>query len=347
VKEHHANPDGNYDAQLNDLADRFENLTAKASRAALIYSYLGSVRTLQKQSDAAIAAYTRAVALDPNDKFTAGALKAQQAAKALQPKVVEGAPATTVLDGIRNQKLAGYDPGALLPAQRQITVAVLSTGISPELSAVLGNRLVNRASTVPDETDIDDRNGHGTKVAALVAALAPSAKVMPIKSLSKSGSGSEEVIAQGIKTAVTRRADIILLPLGARTGSNKIEDAVKEALNAGLLVIAAAGNDGDEQPSSPARVSGVVAAGALDASGKVASFSNRGPGVLYAPGVNIVTLGENGKLVTISGTSFSSTLAAAFAANVWAAKGNLSEQQMRDLLFKTSVNLGPVDPGKP
>src|SRR5262249_29165952 len=160
----------------------------------------------------------------------------------------------------------GYDPAALPPAQRQITVAVLSTGISPELSAVLGDRLVNPSSTVPDETDVNDRNGHGTTVAALLAAVAPSAKVMPIKTLSQAGAGSEEAIAQGIRTAMGKRADIILLPLGARAGSRKIEDAVKEALNEGFLVVAAAGNEGGEQPTSPARVPGVIAVGAVDPS---------------------------------------------------------------------------------
>jgi Subtilase family len=170
---------------------------------------------------------------------------------------------------------------------------------------------------------------------------------MPIKTLSQAGVGSEEVIAQGIRTAMGKRADIILLPLGAREGSPKIEAAVKEALNTGFLVVAAAGNDGGEQPNSPASVPGVIAAGAVDASGRVPQFSNRGPNVLYAPGVNILTLGEDGKLLTISGTSFSSTIAAAFAANVWAAKGILSAQQIRDLLIKTSIDLGPVDAEKP
>jgi len=115
VRKHHSNPNGDYDALLANLAEVFEKLTLEAKSAALVYAYLGSVKTLQKQSDVAIAAYTRAVELDPDDKFTVSALKAQQAAKALQPKAVAVTTATTVLDEIRNQKLAGYDPAALPP----------------------------------------------------------------------------------------------------------------------------------------------------------------------------------------------------------------------------------------
>src|SRR5262249_6264054 len=89
VREHHSNPDCDYDDVLTEIAETFEDLTQGTKSAALVYAYLGSVRTLQQDIDAAIAAYTQAISLDPDDKVTASALREQQAAKALQPKTVE------------------------------------------------------------------------------------------------------------------------------------------------------------------------------------------------------------------------------------------------------------------
>jgi subtilisin family serine protease len=183
-------------------------------------------------------------------------------------------------------------------------------------------------------------------VTALAAALAPSAKFISIKALSDTGAGDIESIARGIKSATQHQVNVILLPLGSSDSSPPIVEAVTEALKAGILVIAAAGNEGAHEPGFPARQDGVLPIGAIDQSGKKADFSNTGSHVLYAPGVNILVFAESG-LVTQSGTSFSATVASAIAAVVWAAKPELSSEQILKRLNSTSVDLGPVDPTRP
>jgi subtilisin family serine protease len=347
VIKHHNNPQRDYSEMLKNDGDLFQKIVDEGKASSLVYAYLGSVRSLQNNSDAAIVALEHAVALNTKDVSAAEALKQQRDHKALQPVPVAAAPPGSILNKLREQRLPGYDLAVLSPPLRDITIAVIGTGISPELAKLLGERLVYSSSTVPTEPDGDDRNGHGTAVAALAAALAPSARIISIKCLSQTGAGDDATIAEGIRRATEAKANIILLPLGGAVALKEMEEAVRAALDTGVLVVAAAGNEGSGELSFPARLVGVIATGSVDDNNNIAPFSNRGLDALYAPGMNILTLNQEGKLVERSGTSFSAAIGAAFAAIVWGAKPDLSATQIRELLFRSSVDLGPIDPQKP
>jgi subtilisin family serine protease len=260
---------------------------------------------------------------------------------------VATAPTGAILENLRVQKLPGYDAAVPLPSHGDIVIAVIGTGISSELSNLLGARLVHSSSTVPNESDTDDRSGHGTAVISLVAALAPTAKIVSIKTFSREGTGSNYSIMQGIVVAISEGAKVILLPFGSPAPDEALQSAVKDALNKGVLVVAPAGNTSANELIFPARITGVLAVGAVDTSDKLASFTNRGPNLLYAPGVDILVLGKDGILVKQSGTSFSATVAAAVAAAIWAGRPDLIPRRIRELLLATSVDLGPVDQTNP
>src|SRR5439155_17667796 len=106
-----------------------------------------------------------------------------------------------------------------------IVIAVIGTGISPELSNVLGARLVHSSNAVPGESasDTDDQSGHGTAVISLVAALAPTAKIVSIKTFSREGTGSSYSIVKGILLAIDEGAKVILLPFGSPTPDKALE----------------------------------------------------------------------------------------------------------------------------
>jgi hypothetical protein len=320
LKRRHVNPEQDHAHLLKNVGELLQKIANDGKPAALVYSYLGSVWSLENDSDAAIAAYSRATMLDPDDGFAAHSLTRLRQAEALQPVPVATAPTGAILEKLRLQKLPGYDAAVPLPSHGDIVIAVIGTGISPELSNVLGARLVHSSSTVLNESDTDDQSGHGSAVISLVAALAPTAKIVSIKTFSREGTGSNYSIVKGILLAIDEGAKVILLPFGSPTPDEALESAVKDALNKGVLVVAPAGNTSADELLLPASITGVLAVGAVDTSDKLASFTNRGPNLLYAPGVDILVLGKGGILATQSGTSFSATVAAAIAAAVWAGR---------------------------
>lgn len=143
----------------------------------------------------------------------------------------------------------------------------------------------------------DKASGHGTHVAGIIAGsdndfgvvgVAPKCKVIPIKVLNDDGSGSFETIAAGLKKAIELNVDIINMSLGASVEPPKfIHDLILEAVSKGIVVVAAAGND-SKNVNYPARYDEVIAVAALDAGGKLATFTSKDETVdIVAPGVDI------------------------------------------------------------
>ena len=175
-----------------------------------------------------------------------------------------------------------------------VTVAVIDTGVSkvPDLKLT---KFVKGYDFVNNKEDASDDNGHGTHVAGTiaqstnngygVAGIAYEASIMPLKVLSSSGGGTIADIAEAIKFAADNDADIINMSLGGGGASNMMEEAIKYAHGKGVTIIAAAGNEGRNAASYPARYPDVISVAATDAAGDKAAYSNFGAGVdIAAPG---------------------------------------------------------------
>ena len=182
-----------------------------------------------------------------------------------------------------------------------VKVAIIDTGIDlahPEFKG----KDIQWADLVNGEKTAYDDHGHGTHVAGIVAAqgtwstllsgfqlggIAPDVDLIVIKAMDKDGNGEESRVANGINTAVSAGADVIILSLGGKTraifGTNT-ENAVKSAISKGVFVVAAAGNADKERGessctiTSPASVEGVIAVGAVDKDEVIGDFSCRGTG---------------------------------------------------------------------
>lgn len=205
-----------------------------------------------------------------------------------------------------------------------ITVAVVDTGVSAD-NPDLAGQVLPGINLLNNTTDASDDHGHGTHVAGTIAAIAnngigvagvaPHAKILPIKVLDSSGSGTNETIANGILEAVRRGARVINLSLGGTDDSQTIRGAIAQAESAGVVVVCAAGNDGNTENFFPAACDGTIAVGALDHSNQRAYFSNYGNYVnIAAPGVNIGSLGFQGGIASMSGTSMAAPHVAGTAA---------------------------------
>lgn len=189
-----------------------------------------------------------------------------------------------------------------------IIVAVLDTGIDsdhPDLVNQIqpgGKGFFNDSDA--GTTVFEDDHSHGTHVSGIIAAqmnnsigvagVAPSAKILPIKVLDSVGDGYSSDIARGINfvsgmtngVRVTgRKADIINMSLGTESYSLTVNAAIQDALSAGVVVIAAAGNDNTGRESYPAANEGVIAVASLTQSYTRSYFSNYGSWVdIAAPG---------------------------------------------------------------
>lgn len=203
-------------------------------------------------------------------------------------------------------------------------IAVLDTGVDythPDLDGkvIRGYDFVQRDNTPQDQ------NGHGTHVAGIAAAetnnatgiagMAPNTKILAVRVLDANGSGSLANIADGIIYAADAGAEVINLSLGCDCSTTTLQNAVNYAWNRGVVLVAAAGNDGVNTTFEPASYANVIAVGATDSSNRKASFSNWGTWVdVMAPGVDIVSTYPGNRYVYLSGTSMASPYVAGQAA---------------------------------
>lgn len=209
----------------------------------------------------------------------------------------------------------------LTTGSSSVVVAVLDTGVDP--NADLDGKLTAGYDFVNGDADPADDNGHGTSAAVVaagdandggVAGICWTCRVMPVKVLDHTGTGGTLGIAKGITWATDHGADIITMSLGASTQTAAVQQAVAYARSAGVLLVAAAGNEGVTTPTYPAADAGVIGVGgSTELDGRYA-WSNHGSWVdVAAPGCN-GSLFSSGAYGDFCGTSSATPVVAGVAA---------------------------------
>ena len=167
-------------------------------------------------------------------------------------------------------------------------------------------------------------DGHGTTICNIIKQQAPGAEV-ELYEASETPYINAAKAAEMIKKAVSEGADIINLSFGGPDPSGTLARAINDAISQGVVVVAAAGNDGGATPNFPAAFPGVISVGALDSMGNIAPYSNRGADV-FAPGT-----AYNG----MQGTSFAAPYIA----------GQIARKMTEDNLSATQAAEAVVGPG--
>lgn len=253
-----------------------------------------------------------------------------------------------------------------------IRIAILDTGIDAEHPDFAGR--IAATADFSGESVVDG-HGHGTHVAGIAAGsgaasngtyvgVAPEATLLIGKVLRNNGSGMMSNVMAGVEWAVEQQAHVINLSLGSPgpcDGSDAISAICNAAVDAGVVVCVAAGNEGPAARTvgSPGCATKVITVGASDDDDRVAEFSSRGPtsdgrvkpDVLF-PGVNIVAARARGTSMarpvdefytSASGTSMATPHAAGTCALILKANPNLTPEQVKRILQQAAVNLD-LDP---
>ena len=202
-----------------------------------------------------------------------------------------------------------------------ITVAILDTGCDTD-HPDLKDRIVGGRNFTDDDNGnpeiYEDYVGHGTHVAGTIAAsknnvgvtgVAPEASLLIVKVLNKEGKGQYDWIINGINFAIENKVDIISMSLGGPTDHPELYEAIKTAVNNNILVVCAAGNEGDGSGSTdefayPGCYNEVISVGAIDFNRRSSEFSNSNTEIdLVTPGEKILSTYLDGKYAKLSGTS--------------------------------------------
>lgn len=235
-----------------------------------------------------------------------------------------------------------------------IKVAILDTGIDKRHPDLMANIKGGFNFTNSNAYDYQDRNGHGSHCAGIIGAIdnavgvvgvSPRVDLYGVKVLGDDGSGQLDWIVKGIRWAIKNKMDVISMSLGtSEEPPQAFQQAFKEAFDAGIPVITAAGNEGSHV-GWPAAYPETIAVGAVDVALEKAAFSNFGEELdVTAPGVDIYSTYPVGKYAILSGTSMATPMVTGAVALLLAAKKKngikLSVTEIQEQLDKASVDLG-------
>ncbi len=230
-----------------------------------------------------------------------------------------------------------------------VTIAIIDSGVDLSHSEIAPKLLLGRDFVNDDDFPQDD-NGHGTHVAGIAASSSNNglgmagvswgARILPIKVLDASNSGSYADVAAGIVWAVDQGAQIINLSLGGIDPSQTLEDAIDYAASRGVALVAAAGNTSGDI-LYPARYPAVIAVANTNAANQRVSSSGFGPAIdLAAPGASIYSLAIGGGYRYLGGTSMSAPHVSGALALLLSMPG-VSTGQARAHLEASALDLDP------
>ncbi|HWS47798.1 MAG TPA: S8 family serine peptidase, partial [Acidimicrobiia bacterium] len=248
-----------------------------------------------------------------------------------------------------------------------VTVAVIDTGVRGDHEDLAGSVVPGTDLAAdwpqydPGRTGMVDPAGHGTHVAGIIAAhannglgiagAAPGAKIMPVRVLDASGSGSSADVATGIIWAADHGARVINLSLGGGE-SPGMQQAMQYALTKQVVTVAAGGNSygSGNQPTYPAAYPEAIAVGAVDSSLRRAPYSNTGSYIdIAAPGDLIWSTYGTGRsqYALMSGTSMATPYVSAAAALVVAENPRITASALRQALLGSANGIGAPNPFDP
>ena len=219
-----------------------------------------------------------------------------------------------------------------------VSVAVADTGIDYTHSQLRDRFGSDKGHDfVKDDGKPFDENGHGTHVAGIIASsgygVAPSSRLYSVRVLDGNGSGSEADLIAGIEWCIQNGIDIVNMSLGSPAASSALEDICTYAWQRGMILVAAAGNNGYGANYPAAFGDSVIAVAAVDEASNRPDFS-----AIYetndiaAPGVKINSTYPGEQYANLTGTSMASPHVAGALSLIMSITGGneMLEEQMKE-----------------
>lgn len=240
-----------------------------------------------------------------------------------------------------------------------VRVAILDTGVNPLHPDLQGRLHWGYNAIDPAQPPLDvpepDANGnippqpgvgHGTMIAGIVSVVAPNATILPVKVLNAYGWGRETDVIEGIYWSIRNGARVINMSFSTTGRSKAFERAIRRARLWGVVLVASAGNGGDDTPRYPASLPGVISVASVEADNVLSSWSSYGPSVdLVCPGSGIRSTWWTGEYATWNGTSFAAAFTTGAAALVRELLPFSTANRVQNILKQTATCVDPVNPG--
>ncbi len=232
-----------------------------------------------------------------------------------------------------------------------VRVAVLDSGIDLTHPEFDGKIYAQIDTANNDNYAYDIVDGHGTHVSGIIAAtannsggiagIAPSVQLIEVDVFIGEYASTSDII-DGIEFASDHGADIINMSLGGYGENDVLETALNNAVNSGIVCVAAAGNDNTNEHSFPSDFPSVISVIATDQNDNKASFSNYGAAKdISAPGVDILSTFPSGYAYA-DGTSMAAPVVSGVVALMLSANPDLTVTEVKNILYNTAVDLGPA-----
>jgi subtilisin family serine protease len=235
----------------------------------------------------------------------------------LAPSLVPGMDFTTAAGGIGQESAANLNQSttSILDRDSMIELSQSTTSILDNSRPMPVNQsttsILDQSTTsiLDNGTPVPDAYGHGTMVAGLIHLVAPTARLMPVKVFTNSGTSSLATILNGIYYAASHGAKVINMSFSMTAPSKELQAALQAANAAGVICVAAVGNDGEQVVVYPAGYAEAMGVASTNNQGLRSVFTNYGTVVdLAAPGEEIVSTYPGNRYAAGWGTSFSTPL---------------------------------------
>ena len=280
--------------------------------------------------------------------------------------------------GVYGKDIKAFTAWNVNQGSNNMVVAVLDSGVQTNHPDLVNKFYRDGANNIigydfsNGDSDANDDNGHGTHVAGTigaqsnnsvgVAGVCPNCKIMPVKFLDYTGSGSTSDAISAIYFAVNNGAKVINNSWGGAPYNSVLQSAIDYAYNNGVIVVASAGNDNTSIPAYPAAYNHVISVASTDSSDRKSSFSNYGSWVdVSAPGSSILStiltganLGGSCSDASFapasdgygycSGTSMSAPIVSGVAALIASQYPTYTPDQIKSQIKNTADNIDASNP---